>query len=257
MDNIKIIDTEVNTIHEYGMCGYKNLKQEGYRKKVEWIKTRFSEGMKYKILFSEKHGAVGGIEYIPGEFAWRPVEAKNYMFIHCIFIMKKIYKEKGYGELLLNECINDAKKENKSGVAVVSRKGTWMAGRDLYIKNGFETADLTKPDFELLVLKFNKSVESPKFRTGWDKVLNNYKDGLIIFTSDQCPYTTKAINEISETAKKEYGINPRIVESKNAQEAQNIPCAFGAFCIVYKGEIVADHPVSNSRFKNIMNKVLS
>ena len=28
MDKIKIIDTNVNNIHQYGMCGYKNLKQE-------------------------------------------------------------------------------------------------------------------------------------------------------------------------------------------------------------------------------------
>lgn len=257
MDNVKIMDTNESNIFEFGMCGYKNLKQEGYKNKVEWTKQRFAEGMKYKILFLEKLGAVGGIEYIPGEFAWRPVNAKKYLFIHCIYIMKKDYKAKGYGEQLLNECIKDAKEENKSGVAVISRKGAWMASKDLFIKNGFEVVDESIPDFELLALKFDNFAESPKFLAGWDKVLDEYKKGLTIFKSDQCPYTTKAINEISETAIKEYKITPVIVESKTALEAQNSPCAFGTFCIVYDGKIVADHPISNTRFKNIMNKILN
>ena len=108
-----------------------------------------------------------------------------------------------------------------------------------------------------MTLKFNDSVNSPKFKSGWHEILNKFNEGLTIFTSDQCPYTTKAINEISETAKNEYGIIPKIVESKSAEEAQNTPCAFGTFCIVYEGKIVADHPVSNTRFKNILNKILN
>jgi L-amino acid N-acyltransferase YncA len=257
MEKVKIIDTNENNIHKYGMCGYKNLKQEGYRRKVEWIKNRYAEGMKYKILYSEQDGAVGGIEYIPGENAWRPVKAENYLFIHCIFIMKKNYKEKGYGELLLKECINDVKNQNMYGIAVVTRKGTWMAGKELFEKYGFETVDKAPPDFELLTLKFNKSVTSPKFTNDWQKKLADFNDGLTIFTSDQCPYTTKAIDEISQTAINEYGIKPKIIENKNAKEAQNSPCAFGIFCIVYEGKVVAEHPISNTRFKNIMNKILN
>ncbi|MCK4802457.1 YoaP domain-containing protein, partial [bacterium] len=40
------------------------------------------------------------------------------------------------------------------------------------------------------------------------------------------------------------------------QEAQNSPCPFGTFCIVYNGKVIAHHPVSNTRFVNIMNKIL-
>jgi len=256
MNPVKIIDTNKANIHEFAMCGYKNMKQEGYRRKVDWIKNRFDEGMKYKILYSDKDGAVGGIEYIPGEHAWRPVKADGYLFIHCIYIMKKDYKNKGYGDQLLQECINDAKSQNKSGLAVVTRKGTWMASKDLFIKNGFDVVDEAKPDFELLALNFNDKSVAPVFRTGWNEIPEKYNNGLTIFTTDQCPYTTKAINEISDTAKTEYGIIPTIIESKSAKEAQNTPCAFGTFCIAYNGNIVAEHPISNTRFKNIMNKVL-
>jgi len=69
-------------------------------------------------------------------------------------------------------------------------------------------------------------------------------------------YLAKCIPEISETAEKVYGIEPKIVELKSCQDAQNSPCPFGSFCIVYNGKVVAAHPISNKRFSNIMNKEL-
>jgi hypothetical protein len=66
----------------------------------------------------------------------------------------------------------------------------------------------------------------------------------------------KNVNEISETAEKEYGLKPDLIELKNYKEAQNSPCAFGTFCILYEGKVIAEHPISNKRFTNIMNKIL-
>ena len=253
--NIKIIHTNAGNIHEYGMCGYKNIKQEGYRRKIAWLKDRFSEGMKYKVLYSEEDGAVGGIEYIPGEYAWRPVEAPGYMFIHCIFILPNKYKGKGLGSLLIESCLEDAKKQKMHGAAVVTRKGTWMAGKDLFVKNGFDVSDVAPPDFELLVKKLNKNAPPPKFKGEWEARLSNYGNGLIILSSDQCPYTAKAVKDISETAEKTYGLRPKIIELSDCKQAQNSPCVFGTFCILYNGKIIADHPISSKRFSNIMNKI--
>ncbi len=93
MEDISIIDTTIDNISKYGVCGYKNIKREGFPEKFEWLKTRFPEGLKIKTLYSEKNGTQGMIEYIPGEFCWRPVEANNYMFIHCLFVgFKKFYQ---------------------------------------------------------------------------------------------------------------------------------------------------------------------
>jgi len=83
MANIEIINTNVDTICDYGFCGYKNIKNEEYRRKLEWLKQRFTEGMKFKVLYSVKDGSLGFIEYIPGKYAWRAVEASGYMVIHC------------------------------------------------------------------------------------------------------------------------------------------------------------------------------
>ena len=255
MGKIEIIDTNADNILEYGVCGYKNIKREGYPEKVEWLKDRFPEGMKLKTLYSDEDGTQGMLEYIPGEYCWRPVEASGYMFIHCIFVgFKRAYKRKGYGTLLVEECLKDAEKGNMHGVAVVTRKGSFMAGKEIFVKNGFDVVDKASPDFELLVKKLNKEAPPPKFKGDWGKTLSQYGKGLTIIRSDQCPYSVKNVREISETAENVYGIKPNIIELKDCQEAQNSPCPFGTFCVVYNGKVVAEAPISNARFKNIMKK---
>ena len=126
MEEIEIIDTNPNNICDYGFCGIKNIKQEGYKRKTEWLRNRFSEGMRFKVLHSAKERFVGMIEYIPGRYAWRAVEAKGYMVIHCLFILNKKYQGKGYGSILIDECIKDAKEANMYGVvAMTAEKGGW------------------------------------------------------------------------------------------------------------------------------------
>ncbi len=194
------------------------------------------------------------IEYIPGRYAWRAVEAMGYMVIHCLFILYKKYQGKGYGSLLIEECIKDAKKEKMNGVAVVTRKGPWLASKELFLKSGFELVDKAPPDFELLVKKIKKNAHSPKFRGDWSERLSQYSKGLTIIRSDQCPYLEKWVKEIEETAQEKYGLKARIVELKSCQEAQNAPSAYGTFSIVFNGKVIAIHPISNRRFMNIMDK---
>lgn len=260
MGNLSIIHTTPDNIRDYGICGYKDIKRPGYPEKLEWLEQRFQEGLRVKTLYSEQDGTQGMIEYIPGKYCWRPVEADGYMFIHCIFLgFKKIYKGKGYGTQLLNECIKDAQAENMYGVAVVTRKGAFMAGKELFLKNSFQVADTAPSDFELLVKKFQTNVPAPepRFKKDLVKRASKYSNGLTIIRADQCPYTRKNVNEILETAQKKFGLKPELIDLKNHREAQNSPCAFGVFCILYDGKVVAEHPISNTRFTNIMDKILS
>jgi N-acetylglutamate synthase-like GNAT family acetyltransferase len=256
MSEVKIIDINLNNVTGFGLCGYKNIKQEGYKRKTDWLKKRFKEGMRVKILDSQQDGSVGMIEYVPGEYAWRPVQAKGYMFIHCLFVVFKKYKAKGYGSLLVKECLKDAKSQKKHGAAVVTRKGTWMAGNELFVKLGFEVVDTAPPDFELLVKKCKKSSPSPRFKGDWDKRVHKYGKGLTIIRSDQCPYVAKSTSEILETAQHTYSIKPKVVDLENSKQAQNAPSPFGIFNIVLNGKLVADHPISNTRFVNIMKEEL-
>ena len=258
VEEIEIIDTNADNILEYGICGYKDVKRAGYPEKIEWLKDRFQEGLKIKTLYSERDSTQGMLEYIPGEYCWRPVEASGYMFIHCIFVgFKRAYKGKGYATLLLNECLKDAQNENLYGVAVVTRKGAFMAGKEFFLKNGFEVVGKAPSDFELLVKKLSKDVPTPYFREHLGKKQNRFSEGLTIIRADQCPYSVKNVNEIYETAEKKYSIKPEIITLHSYKEAQSSPCPFGTFCILYNGNMIAEHPISNTRFMNIMNKIFS
>jgi len=181
------------------------------------------------------------------------------MFIHCIFVgFKKLYKNKGYASMLLKECEKDTKKLGLKGIAIVVRKGSFMASKDMFLKKGFEAVDSIKPDFDLLVKKFNPDFPSPKFIDNRNnkELMGKYSKGLTIIRADQCPYTVKNVREIVETAKNDYAIKAKVINLKNANEAQNNnPSPFGTFCMIYAGKIIAEHPISKGRFVNIMNKI--
>lgn len=253
----KIIAATPENVADFGMCGYKNPKNEGYAKKIEFVRSRLSKGLVYKFLVSESGEPVGGIEYMPGEIAWRAVECPGYMFLQCIYIMKKPFKGQGYGRAMLEECIDDAKRLGMRGVATVASKGTWAPTRDLFAEKGFELVDKANPNFELLVLNFDGAEDAlaPKFKSGLKEKINAV-EGLRIFVSDQCPYLDKAAKEIPEKAA-EFGLEPEIVFLDKSLDAQNAPCAFGSFAVVWDGELVADRPISKTRFANIAKKKLS
>jgi hypothetical protein len=102
-----------------GFCGYKGGKNEGHRRKSDWLKKRYSEGLSFKVLRSREFGDVGMIEYAVGHHAWRPVEAEGYLVIHCLMVNGK-HKGRGLGAILLDSCLRDAKKCKCRGVAVVT-----------------------------------------------------------------------------------------------------------------------------------------
>ncbi len=253
MSKVDVIDVTADNICRFGFCGYKNPKQEGYRRKTDWLKKRFAEGMRFKILHSHDDGSVGFIEYIPGEFTWRPIEAPGYLVIHCVMIHRREYKGKGYGSLLLKQCIQDARRSKSRGVAVVTSKGTWMAGSELFLRSGFERAAISPSPYELLVKKLGKA-PSPKFKGGWDGKLQRYGSGVVIIRSDQCPCIAKFASEILETCNS-LDLRARVVELEDCRQAQDVPSAYGVFNIVYDGKLVADHPVSKTRFRSIMKAI--
>jgi hypothetical protein len=256
MTDVEILDLTPENITSYGVCGYKDVEKHlELRKKIAWFRKYYPKGLRIKALISKKGGYQGMLEYIPGRYAHRPVDAEGYMFIHCIFVgFKKEFKRKGYASLLIDECIRETKDMCMQGVAVVSRKGAFMARKDIFVKKGFIQVDRAEPDFELLVLKFDKEIPNPRFRD-MKKNLEQYEKGLFIIRSVQCPYTEKNVNAILESAKSKFNLEPKLVDLTDHIAVQNTPCAFGTFCIVYNGEILSYHPISNTRFENIMNKI--
>ena len=201
MTDIEIIDLTPENIADYGVCGYKDVEKHlELRRKIDWFREYYPKGLRIKALISKKGGYQGMLEYIPGKYAHRPVDAEGYIFIHCIFVgFKTEFKGKGYASSLLDVCIEESKSLNMYGVAVVTRKGSFMARSEIFIKKGFIPVDTAKPDFELFVLKFNKTATDPKFKTF---TLDKYDNGLTIMRSAQCPYSVKNVDAILKTTGK-------------------------------------------------------
>ncbi len=257
-NDIQIIDLTPDNIAAYGVCGYKDAgKHKELRNKIAWFNEYYTKGLRIKALLADEGGYQGMLEYLPGQFAHRPVNAAGYMFIQCIFVgFKTKFKGKGYASALIDVCIDDAREQKMMGVAVVTRKGSFMADDKIFLKKGFEIVDTAMPDFELLALKFDKASPSPGFKQDMPDNLKDYKDGLTIIRSAQCPYTEKNVNAIIESAEQKFKLKARLVDITDAASAQKTPCAFGTFCIIYNGEIISHHPISNTRFENIMNRYI-
>jgi len=236
-------------------CGIKSLAHPGRQQKRCWVQANARFGLRAKTLLAPDGQPGGYMEYLPGEFAWRGVDAGGYMFIHCVWIYSKRHQRTGWGSFMIAACIDDAQQAGMSGVAVIVRDGPWLADRRLFLANGFEPVDTAPPDYQLLVRKFSTAAANPAFKKGWEKRVAKYGEGLPIVRSGQCPYVTKLSSEIAETAAREYGITPRVVELNSWREAQNAPTPYATFSLIHNGRLLADHQISRTRFRNIMNQL--
>ncbi len=236
----RIIDLDENNIDQYDLFCCKSKKDgQGYQNKVRWVKERFAEGLHLKLLMiREEKGFTsrGFIEYIPGEYTWRGIDAENYMVIHCIWVVGR-NKRKGYGTKLLEECLTDAKEMN--GVAVVTTKRTWLPKDKLFLKHGFEKAD-TLLDYNLYVKRFSKNAPLPKFNPIPQMWLERYKTGITILKSDQCPYTSDMVEAVVEVAEQS-NIPVRIKQITNCSSAQSNVHPYGTFCVLSNGKELTYH----------------
>ncbi len=252
MKDYEIVDTNAENISTCSLCGYKNANNLGHRHKTNWLKKRYAEGLRYKVLRSREFGDIGMIEYAPGHHAWRPVEAEGYLVIHCLMVHSK-HKRKGLGTLLLDSCLKDAKKNKCRGVAVVTSADSFMAGSDLFIKAGFVSVDRIPP-YELLVKKIQKTAPDPRFIVERERLFKRYRKGLTILAADQCPYVSKTVERIAE-ASRTLGLEPKVVRVANAKASRELPTPYGVFSILYDGKLIAERPVSATRFLNIMSEI--
>lgn len=250
--NPMIVDVNADNISKYPPTCFLNPNNVGYQIKAEWLKERFKEGLKIKALYFENDKKCHGfIEYVPGEHAWRAVEAKDYIFIHCIWVSPNKFKNKGYGSLLLAECVKDAEQQGNAGVAVITSEGPFMANKELFLKNGFKEVQKSGI-FTLLVRQLKKAAE-PKFKDCEKQLSIN--EGLKIVYSNQCPWVARFINELPETIKGK-DLKVDVVELETAKQAQAAPSIYAVFSLVNDRKLLSDHYISNTRFLNILKNEL-
>ncbi|MFP3723296.1 GNAT family N-acetyltransferase [Niallia circulans] len=246
----EILNVNAENVDEYGFfCMRSKPKSKGYQNKLAWLKERFKDGLKVKILLEEGRQR-GFIEYIPGEFTWRAINAKKYMVIHCFWIVGKS-KGKGYGSKLLEECIKDARELHLDGIAIVTSKKSWLPDKTIFEKKGFNQVD-KRGDFELMAYAFQND-RKPSF-IDWPQLANEYDNGITVFKSNQCPFTQDAVDNL-QAAADEHGLNVTVLEMNDNEMVQHqSPTPFGVFTVIYNGEIITYHPETKNKFLQLIEK---
>ena len=242
--NIINVDKD-NLIQEHICCAITDKKGECcVSSKKEWMMEAFNDGLVFKKL--NVRGKVF-IEYLPAENAWCPIVADNYMYINCFWVSGQ-YKGKGHANSLLEVCINDAKKKDKSGLVILSssKKMPFLADPKHLKYNGFETCDVASPYFELLYLPFDYGLEKPRFKECC-KSGTIHQKGLVLYYSNQCPHTEKYAPLIKKIAKLR-GVDFTLEKYLSKDAAQNAPSPFTTYSLFDDGKFVTNEIFSDNKF---------
>jgi hypothetical protein len=248
---VRIVDIDERNVAETGFfCMMSKRESAGYRRKLRWLEARFAEGLRIKLL-DLSMGGRGFIEYVPGEYAWRPVEAAGYMFIHCLWVVGKS-KGNGYAELLLDRCIADARRRRMKGVAMVTSEGSWLVGKSFLLRHGFESVDRAAPSFELMVRRFGRAAP-PSFPDDWERRAKRFGRGLTVVRSDQCPYLEN-ITETAVGAGRERGLKSRVVDLGSSREVrERSPSPYGVWTLLRDGRILSHNYVVKKKLLDLLD----
>ncbi len=249
-NQLSIVQVTPKNAKEETLFCVKYVKSNGFKSKCDWLGKQHKKGLTIKILKGVDGKMIGYIEYVPAQYAWRPIDADDYMFIHCIYIYSKKDRNKGFGAMLVNEAEQEAKEKGMSGVCVMTSNGAWLANDNLFINNGFSKVD-QKDRFELLSKKWGNNIPDPKL-IDWTAQQSKYKGWHLLY-ADQCPWHEKSVEALLNTAM-DYGIDLKIKKLETPKEAKNSPSGFGVFSLLHNGKLLEDHYLSATRFRNILKK---
>ncbi len=247
MDTTEIISLNPENIESEHICcaiGNDKTNQARAMQKKEWLKEQFGNGFVFKKV--NVRGKVF-IEYVPAEYAWKPVLAPGYNLINCFWVSGR-YKGQGYGRLLMEECIEDSR--NKDGLVVVSGKKSmpWLTPKKFYQKFGFTTCDEAPPAFELMVKKFKKDAQDPSFKDAVRSGTIEDKEGVVIMYSHQCPFHEDFV-EIMLGTTRNLGLPAKKIRIDSMEAAQNVPCPTGLAGIYLNGQFLSYEIMTAKRFE--------
>lgn len=246
----ELIDlTPENLANEHLCCIIRTKKPHpGVEEKRKWLAGRLSEGHVFRKL-NEK--ATCFIEYAPCETAWVPVVADNYYYIYCLWVTGDA-KGHGYGKELMESCINEARRNGKSGVCMLGadKQKAWLSDQSFAEKFGFRTVDTTENGYRLLALSFDGSV--PSFAQNAKKLTIENRE-LCIYYDFQCPYILQNIETIRKICDAD-AIPVSFFPVDTLQKAKELPCVFNNFAVFYKGKFETVNLLDPAALKRILRK---
>ena len=240
MNYIRITQENIDTEH---ICCAMSGKQSLAKK--EWLKQRFDEGL---VFYRSEERGKCFIEYIPAENAWVPIKADGYIYINCLWVSGAM-KGHGYSTDLLDECIRDAKVQNKKGICILcteGRKREFLADPKFLAHKDFQVADLSDCGINLMYLPLAENAEKPRFKP-CAKHPKVDETGFVLYYTDQCPYTYYWVPRV-EAAAKEHYIPLKTIHITTKEAAQNVPAPVTTYALFRDGQFVSQGIQSDKKF---------
>lgn len=253
---MELLSINENNLQEEHICcaiGADKANQSRAQSKKDWMKARFKDGLVFK-RFDERGKMF--VEYMPIEKVWKPIIGKNYIAINCLWVSGK-FQGQGLAKQLLDECINDTKKQNKDGIVIVTstKKKGFLTDKKFFTKFGFQTIDTAPPYFELLLYKLNDSAKEPYFSNNAKKGICPNQNGFTFIYSNQCPFMDEYVNFMGNIVEKR-NIPREIIKLKNYKEAQKIGSPFGTLGIYYNGEFKNHELMAEKKFEKFLDSLV-
>lgn len=133
---------------------------------------------------------------------------------------------------------------------------SYQAKKD-WLKQGFEETERISSGFSLLAMKFDESMENPKFNESVKSGECPDKKGIVVYYSNRCPYVEfHAKESLIETAKNR-NLLLKVIKLNTMEEAQNCPSPATIFSLFLDGKFMTtDVSVCmDSRYDKVIEKL--
>lgn len=242
MEYIRV--TKENIDKEHICCAISSNKDVQVISKKDWLRDRFDDGLVF--LKSVERGKCF-IEYIPAENAWNPIDAKDYMYIDCLWVAGS-FKGHGYSSELLEYCINDSKEKGKKGLCILcaNKKKPFLADPKFLKYKGFQVCDEADNGVELWYLPFDDVSNKPRFK---ECAKHPYVDekGYVLYYTSQCPFNAKYVPMLEDIAK-EHNVPFKAIHITTKKQAQSVPTPITTYALFYDGEYLTNEQMNVNKF---------
>ena len=218
----------------------------GVEAKRRWLAERLSEGHVFRKLNAK---GCCFIEYAPLEKAWTPIIGDNYYYIYCLWTAGE-FRGKGHGRELMEYCIDDAKKNGRSGICMLGAKKqkNWLSNQAFAKKYGFKAVDSTNSGYELLALSFDGTYPAFTERAKSESISDRE---LTVYYDDQCPFIRQRIDEISSFCADE-GVPISLIRVETLEQAKELPCVFNNWGAFYNGRFISVNLLDIAAVKKLL-----
>jgi GNAT superfamily N-acetyltransferase len=229
--------TKDNIDTEHICCAFSDKKcAQGYQLKKQWLTAEFANAYAFRRLDER---AKVFIEYGPAEKAWVPVTAPNHMMIGCFWVSGQ-YQHRGHGKALLEEAVQTARRQHKSGLVTVvgTKKFHFMSDTRWLQGHGFEVVESLPTGFSLIAMDFKQGSTKPCFNESARKGTCASSKGIVAYYSNRCPYTEYHVNESLVGTARKRGLALKIVKLQTLQQAQSAPTPATIFSLYLDGRFI-------------------